>query len=96
MAMAGLMLDRLRIPFLTWLTLAVGFAFAFGIVWLQTFSTWQLALGKNGSWLAYFLPSINVGLTTATLLMIVGFSLFRLIECALQRRSHLQNLHHAV
>ena len=80
MTIAGHMLDRLRIPLLTWLTLAVGFAFAFVIAWLQTFSTWQRALGKNGSWLAYFLPSINVGLTTATLVMIVAFSLFRLIN----------------
>lgn len=95
MTMAGHMLDRLRVPFLTWLTLAVGFAFAFGIVWLQSFSTWQRALGKNGAWLAYFLPSINVGLTTATVVMIVAFSLFRSIECALQRRSHLQNPRHA-
>lgn len=96
MAVAGLMLDRLRIPFLTWLSLAFGFAFAFGIAWLQTFSTWQRSLGKNGSWLAYLLPSINVGLTTATMVMIIAFSLFRLIEWAFQGRSRLQNPHHAV
>lgn len=86
MSVAGLLLDRLRVSIVAWGALTVVFGSTICWYWLQSFPSWERAIGKNGSALAYFLPSLNAGLTAATIVMAATMSLYR-IAVALHRHS---------
>jgi hypothetical protein len=79
-AIVGWLLDKLRAPLTPWaflfsLTAAGLFALTFG-----QFPTVERALAKNGSYEAYILPSLNLGLTFAALVMLVATGLYRLVQ----------------
>ncbi|HWB08935.1 MAG TPA: hypothetical protein VG826_06915 [Pirellulales bacterium] len=77
-AIVGGFLDKLRAPlypwaFLTLVTAAGLFARTFG-----SFPTAERALAKNGSYEAYILASLNLGITFAALATLAGTGLYRL------------------
>jgi hypothetical protein len=77
-AVAGWLLDKLRAPLIPWaflflLSAAGIFQRSFG-----SFPTVERALAKNGSYEAYILPSLNLGLIFATLVMLAATALHRL------------------
>ncbi|MGH7139730.1 MAG: hypothetical protein ACREHD_28655, partial [Pirellulales bacterium] len=68
-AVAGWLLDKLRAPFVPWALLSLVSAAGLFAWSLSHFPTIERALAKNGSYEAYVLPALNVGLTFATLVM---------------------------
>ena len=85
-ATAGWILDKLRAPLIPWFCLflatAAGlFAWSFG-----SFPSVERALAKNGSYEAYVLPSLNLGLTFATLAVLLATAVYRLSSSIAQRR----------
>lgn len=77
-AFAGWVLDKLKAPFLPWACLFFMTAAALFTRWFGSFPTVERALAKNGSYEAYLLPSLNLGLTLATLVILVSTGLYRL------------------
>ncbi len=79
-ALAGWGLDKLRTPRAAWLALSLTLA---GGLLLQAFASFpsiERALAKNGSYEAYILPAVNLGLTAATVSMILVVGLIRLVQ----------------
>ncbi|HET6878544.1 MAG TPA: hypothetical protein VFI31_00130 [Pirellulales bacterium] len=84
-ATAGWILDKLRAPLAAWFCLflvtAAGlFARSFG-----AFPSVERALAKNGSYEAYVLPSLNLGLTLATLAVLLATAVYRLSSSIVNR-----------
>ncbi len=79
-AVAGFLMDKLRVPWAPWIVLMLGAATAFFLRWFGSFPSVERALSKNGSYEAYVLPSINMGLYAATITMLVGTGLYRLTQ----------------
>lgn len=75
-AIAGFLLDKLRVPFLVWLVIAGNVAAALYLWSMSSFPSLERALSKNGSYAAYALPAINLGLYAATIVTAFGGSLF--------------------
>lgn len=79
-SVAGWLLDKLRVPYLAWcllLWLTAGAVFAWS---LSLFPTVERALAKNGSYEAYILPAINLGLIAATAVTFAGTGFFRVLQ----------------
>lgn len=77
-ALAGLMLDLLRVRWQYWSVLMLGaamllFAWSFG-----SYPSVQRALSKNGSIQAYIFPSINLGIYFASIVSIIVTACYRL------------------
>ena len=84
-AVAGLLMDLLRVRWTAWIVLWLGaamllFAWSFG-----SFASVERAISKNGSIQAYILPSINLGLYFASITMLLGAGAYRLF-CRLRNR----------
>lgn len=77
-AFAGWVLDKLKAPFLPWALLFLITAAVFFTRWFGSFPSVERALAKNGTYEAYLLPSLNLGLTMATLAILASTGLFRL------------------
>lgn len=80
MAIAGLGLDKLRAPRVAWLALCLAMAGALLFWALASFPSVDRALAKNGSYEAYILPAVNLGLTAATSTMLLFVGLVRLVQ----------------
>jgi hypothetical protein len=78
MSVAGLLLDRLRVSMAAWSALTVVFGGLICWYWLQTFPSWERAMGKNGSLLAYLLPSFNAGLAASTVVLAATMPIYRI------------------
>lgn len=78
-AVAGWLLDKLRVSFVPWALLSLASAAGLCAWSLSRFPTLERALAKNGSYEAYVLPALNVGLIFATLVMVTGIGLYRLV-----------------
>ena len=76
-AVFGLLLDRLRAPRRAWALVFASAAVSLYSWSFYSFPTVELALAKNGSYEAYILPSMNLGLYAATLTMLAGTGLYR-------------------
>jgi hypothetical protein len=79
-AIAGWGLDKLRTPRVAWLALSLALA---GGLLLQAFASFpsiERALAKNGSYEAYVLPAFNLGLTGATVTMLLVVGLVRIVQ----------------
>ncbi|MGC1273035.1 MAG: hypothetical protein WBC44_04965 [Planctomycetaceae bacterium] len=77
MAALGAALDRLRSSFRAWYAIWV---IAAGLLcfWnLSEYPTWSRAMAKNGSFQAYALSALNVGLLFATVVVIAGTAIWR-------------------
>lgn len=90
-AIAGWLLDKLRAPFIAWsvvfsIVATSLFAWSFG-----SFPSVERALAKNGSYEAYILPAMNLGLTFATLVTLVGAGGYRLMRCFRTRQGLTNN-----
>lgn len=68
----GWLLDRLRAPLLVWLVIWLAAAFLLTGWVLWQFPTWERAISKNGSLAAYVLFGTNLGLTLATVVMVLA------------------------
>jgi hypothetical protein len=77
-AIAGWILDKLRAPFVPWALLFLVTATGLFAWSMSRFPTIERALAKHGSYEAYVLPALNVGLIFATLVMVTGSGLHRL------------------
>ena len=77
MALLGWMMGKLRCPVVPqmvgWLGLATGLVFYY----LGQFSSYDLAMSKNGSLWAYVLPALNQSLLLVTVAMISVFAAWR-------------------
>ncbi len=82
MALAGLLLDLLRTPRKLWLLLWLGAALLVLVTSLNAYPSYQRAMQKNGSLLAYVLFAANLGLTAASAVALPVMTTWR----ALQRR----------
>jgi hypothetical protein len=76
-AAAGALMDKLRVPWIPFLVLWMGAAAALFLWWFVSFPSVERALAKNGSYQAYVLPSINIGLYIATITMLLATSIYR-------------------
>jgi hypothetical protein len=77
-AVAGVVLDKLRVPWLAWVVIYLGVATGLFLWTFGSYPSVERALAKNGSYAAYILPSMNLGLYAATITMLIGTGLFRL------------------
>jgi hypothetical protein len=77
-AIAGLVLDKLRAPPAPWLALLVVFAVGLCLWELQSYPSMEKAISKNGSYAAYVLPGVNLGLYAATIATAIGTAAYRL------------------
>ena len=84
-AVAGLVLDKLRAPFIAWAAIVIVACPALCFWQLSHFETLERAISKNGSIESYVLPAINLALYAATLAVAIGTGLFRLAQ-ALRKR----------
>lgn len=73
----GAVLDRLRAPWLPWYALWVISAGVLCAATLASYPSWARAMSKNGSFQAYAMSSLNVGLTFSTAAMIVSTAAYR-------------------
>jgi hypothetical protein len=78
MAALGAVLDRLRSSFIVWYALWTVSAGMLCWLMLRDFPSWQRAMSKNGSFQAYALSAMNVGLLLSTIVVLAGTSLIRL------------------
>jgi hypothetical protein len=77
-AVAGLVLDKLRAPFIPWAAIVVVVAPVLCLWQLSGFETLERAISKNGSIESYVLPAINLALYAATFVVAIGTGVFRL------------------
>lgn len=83
-AAAGALMDKLRAPWVPWIVLMLTVSTAFFAWWFGSFPSVERALGKNGSYQAYVLPSINIGIYAATLVVLPCTAIYRFarwIQC---------------
>lgn len=76
----GWLLDKLRAPRPLWGVLFALVAVSLFCWSFFSFPSVERALAKNGSYEAYILPSMNLGLYAATLATFVGTGLCRLVQ----------------
>lgn len=92
LAIAGLVLDKLRTPLGPWLFLWI--AAAIGIfLWVHSqFPSPQRVIGKMGSYWALVLPAVNLGLYTATAVLGGATALYRAVLRFTRRKQHKMTL----
>jgi hypothetical protein len=73
----GAVTDRLRVRWLPWYALWVVAAGVICGLELSSYPSWAKAMSKNGSFQAYALSSLNVGLMLSTLAMIAATAAWR-------------------
>lgn len=77
MTITGWLLDKLHAPLIGWMPVsfltATGlFAISFG-----SYPSVERALAKSGSFEAYIFPSLNLGITFATAVTLIGTGIYR-------------------
>jgi hypothetical protein len=77
LTIAGYFLDKLALPWSVWFTTWLAISATTFIRWFGNFPTAHRALSKNGSYEAYVLPSVNFGLTAATVIGIGSVLAYR-------------------
>lgn len=87
LAVAGSLLDWLRLRWGIWLLIWFSAATFLFVKWFGSFPSVERALAKNGSYETYVLTSINFGLTVATVIGIVVSALQSIITCVRRWRS---------
>jgi hypothetical protein len=83
MAGMGAILDRLRAPWLAAYAFWVIVAGCVCAAAIGSFPSWTMAIAKNGSFQAYALSSLNLGLAFAGVGLIVVTGLYRAVQAAL-------------
>lgn len=79
MAALGFAMDRLRPPIIPWLVI-IGVTTAMLCCYgLSHYPTWERAMAKNGSFEAYFWPSLNLGLFFSTAILVFAMGLYRAV-----------------
>lgn len=82
LALFGMLMDRVRVRLLPWLLLWSVLTVALVAMTIRQYPTWERAMAKNGSFLAYLFPSLTVGMIVASVVMLAITLVIRLVEIA--------------
>ena len=80
MLTAGILLAKLRVKMRLWFVIYIIAAVVFLVVSLSNYPTIEKALSKNGSWWAYILGSINMGLYVSVVLSMIITLIIKLVK----------------
>jgi hypothetical protein len=83
----GFVMDKLRVPSIAWLVLWLIAASSI-LAWaFYSFPSVERALAKNGSYAAYVLPAMNLGVYASTIVMVACTGLYRLASWGYSHRN---------